>query len=228
MKKQQRVALVCASPVSRNALSRLPGLRDELTWVKGTTPSATGRAANALGGHAVRDYADLTAAAVVLIRATDEAVAGVVEELLSADLDWHDRTVVLFESGLDSTALAPLARAGAHAASLNHLDASDSLLLLEGAQEARRRLRRLLARGRHTLIELKPGTKDEYLSAVDRCTNGFMPVIAAAVDGFMRAGMEKAAAEKTAASLFERSLRAYLRAGKRLLKPAKPQASAQA
>lgn len=228
MKKQQRVALICAGPVSRSALSRLPGLRDELAWVKATTPAAAGRAANTLGGRAVRDYADLGGAAIVLIRASDDAVAGVVEELQSADLDWQDRTVVLFESGFDSTALAPLSEAGAHAASLNHLDALESLLLLEGTHEARRRVRRLLATGRHRLIELKPGTKGEYLSAVERCTSGFMPVIAAAVDAFMRAGMEKAAAEKTAASLFERSLRAYLRAGKRLLKPAKQQASAQA
>jgi pyrroline-5-carboxylate reductase len=99
--------------------------------------------------------------------------------------------------------------------------------VLEGTPEARRRIRRLVADGRNTIIELEPGRKNEYLTAVEGCTAAFLPAVADAVDRFIRAGMKKAAAEKTATSLFEGSLRAYLRAGKRLLRlrpPASPPA----
>lgn len=217
MKKQQRIALVCAGPVSRSGLSRLPGIRDQLVWVKSSTPSAASRAANVLGGSAVREYSELDEAGILLIRAPDDALAAVVEEL-KAELDWRGRTAVLFESSLDCTVLKPLAFAGAHIASLNLTDTISPAVLLEGTVEARRRLRPLLGAGRHNLVELKEGGKSEYLAAVYGCTVAFMPAVAEAVERFRQAGMEKAAAERTAASLFESSLRAYLRAGKRLLK----------
>jgi hypothetical protein len=227
MKKQQRIALVCMGPVSRSGLSRLPGIRDQLMWVKSSTPSAASRAANVLGGSAVREYSELDAAGILLILAPDDTLTGVVEEL-RAEMDWRGRTAVLFESSLDCTVLKPLAAAGAHIASLNMTDALSPAVLLEGTVEARRRIRPLVGGGRHNLVELNEGGKAEYLAAVHGCTVAFMPAVAEAVDGFRRAGMEKAAAEKTAASLFENSLRAYLRAGKRLLRSTKPPASLQA
>ena len=228
MKKQQRIALVCAGPVSRSGLSRLPALRAQLAWVKSSNPSAASRAANVLGGRAVREYTELGEASIVLIRAPDDLLPSVIEELRQSELEWAGRTVVLFESGLDSTALEPLALAGAHPASLSLVDAISPAVLLEGSADARRRIRNLLAGGRDNLIELTKGGKTEYRAAVHACTTAFVPAIAAAVDRFVRAGMQKAAAEKTAASLFEGSLRAYLRAGKRLLRPARPRASLQA
>ena len=218
MKNQQHVALVCGGPVSRSGLARLSGLRDQLAWVKASTPSAASRAANILGGRAVREYADLQNAGIILVRAPDSAVAGIVAEMREAEFDWTEKIVVLFETGLDSTSLQPLAFEGALVASLNQVDAVPDCLLLEGTTEARKRIRRLLTRGRHSLIELDTGGKSHYLRAVQACTTGFMPIVAEAVDGFRRAGMEKAAAQKSAALLFENSLRAYLRAGKRLLK----------
>ena len=227
MRKQQRVALVCAGPVSRSGLARLPAIRDHLVWVKSSTPSAATRAANSLGGRAVRDFSDLASADVVLISAPDAAIEPIVEELRVSDVVWRNRVVVLIDSNFDSAALATLAETGAHAASLNQVDSLPDTLVLEGTVEARRRMRRLFTDGRHTIFELEPGHKSEYLAAVDGCTSAFLPTIAQTVDHFMRAGLKKAAAEKTATSLFESSLRAYLRAGKRLLRfrpPALPPA----
>ena len=227
MRKQQRVALVCAGPVSRSGLARLPAMRDQLVWVKSSTPSAASRAANSLGGRAVRDFNDLSSADVVLISAPDAAIEPIVEELRTSEVVWRNRVVVLIDSSLDSAVLATLSEAGAHAASLNQVDSLVDTLVLEGTAEARRRMRRLLGDARHTIVELEPGHKSQYLAAVEGCTSAFLPTIAQAVDRFIRAGMKKAVAEKTATSLFESSLRAYLRAGKRLLKlrpPALPPA----
>jgi hypothetical protein len=186
--------------------------------VKSSTPSAASRAANSLGGRAVRSFSDLSSAEVLLISAPDAVLQPMIEELRASEVTWRNRVVVLIDSCLDCTVLGTLAEAGAHAVSLNQVESLADTLLLEGTAEARRRMRPLLAGGPHAIVELEPGRKCEYLAAVETCTSAFLPCVAQAVDRFMRAGMKKAAAEKTATSLFESSLRAYLRAGKRLLK----------
>jgi hypothetical protein len=219
MKKQPPVALVCAGPVNRGSLTSLPGISEQLRWIKTGHVSSTTRAVNTLGcGAAVREYSEISGAEIVLVKAPEHAAAELVSEMADAALDWTGRTVVLVDTDLDSTALARLERLGAFPASLARLNALPDTILLEGHAKAVRVLRSLL-RGRHSqVIEIRRGCKHEYLAGVRLGTSSFLPTIARAIDHFLQAGMQKAAAEKTAAFLFEDSIRAYCRAGKRLLR----------
>jgi hypothetical protein len=219
MKKQPPVALVCAGPVNRGSLGSLPGIVEKLRWIKTGHVSSTTRAVNTLGcGTAVREYAGISGAEIVLVKAPEPVVADLVAEMADAALDWTGRTVVLVDTDLDSMALAPLEQLGAFPASLTRLNALPDTVLLEGHAEAVRAVRRLLRSRSPQVIEIHRGCKHEYLAGVRLGTSSFLPTIAGAIDHFLRAGMQKAAAEKTAAFLFEDSIRAYFRAGKRLLR----------
>lgn len=223
MKKQRPIALVCAGPVSRTALLRLPALADQLGWVKSGTISAASRVVNSMGyGKPVREFGDLEGADILLVHVPDGALQAILADLGSCDLDWKGRTVVLFDSSHDSSMLTPLERKGALPATANWLGPSPERYLIEGHPEALRRLRPVLRQRNAQVVQLRRGAKAEYLSAVQLATTAFFPQISAVIDQFRRAGIEKSAAERTAVSLFEGSIRAYFRAGKRLLNaPAK-------
>ena len=219
MKDQPRVGLVCAGQISRSAVGKLPGLRQRVHWVKSGTISAASRAANALGsGLPVRDWIGLRQASVILVQAPDEAIPELICEMAKSELDWKERSVVLIDSDFDSTALALLERHGACPGSLNWLGSSPDRYLIEGKHEAVVRMKSLLPRRGSEIIEIRRGGKSDYLTGVRHATDGFLPLLAASVDRFVKAGMEKGAAERTAAALVEASVRAYMRAGRRLLK----------
>jgi hypothetical protein len=171
-------------------------------------------------GEACREYGELSAAAVVIVTAPDDVLPGLIAEMANSELEWQNRTVVLFDTHLGSLALAPLERRGALTASLSSLSALPETLLIEGHPEAVRRIRRILRNRRLETVEIRRGAKVEYLKGVKMGTTLFFPTIAGTIDQFRKAGMQKAAAEKTAAWLFDSSLRAYFRAGKRLLRGA--------
>jgi hypothetical protein len=188
--------------------------------VKTGNISCATRVANALGcGIAVREYSDLSGAQIIILKAPDDSLSELLSEMAESGLDWTGRTVMLFDSDLDSSMLAPLEHLGAFPASLSRLHDLPDTLLAEGHPQAVRCFRRSLrAQHGHQLIEIRRGCKAEYLAGVRLGTTAFLPTVAAAIDHFCSAGIPKAAAEKTAASLFEGSIRAYFRAGKRLLR----------
>jgi hypothetical protein len=213
MEKRRRAALVFAGPVSRGSLTRLPGLSDQLEFIKSSSIPTASRAVNALRcGQAVRSYEELAGADLILLSAPDAVLPAIVSGLVSSKLDWRGRTVVLYDAERDSSDLEVFRRLGAVVATLNWC-ASPPRFLAEGDPEAIRRIRSL--RPGKSLMVLR--SKASYLQALRATTEDFYPLLAASVDLFRKAGMEKAAAEKTAASLFAESARTYLRAGKRLL-----------
>ncbi|MDZ4801926.1 MAG: hypothetical protein SGI92_27545 [Bryobacteraceae bacterium] len=216
MAKQQPVALVFAGPVSRGSLGRLPGLRQALAWVKSSSIATASRAVHALHeGRAVAHYADLEEASIILVSVPEHAIKGTVDALAESCLTWQHKTVVLFDTCADSSALEPLAVRGAETATLL-FHARPEQFLCEGSTEALRAVRRLT--GTTTLLVLRD--KAAYFRAVDLTTAAFYPLFSAAVDAFCSGGMTKSEAEKTTAAMIAESARTFLRAGKRLLKRA--------
>lgn len=219
MKNLPQVGLVCTGPVSRSAVARLPAIRQRVRWVKAATISAASRAANAIGNAIpVREWSGLAHAAVILIQAPDSIVTDLIGEMTKSGLEWNGRSVVLIDSDFDSTALAALEQDGASTGSLNLLGSTPDRYLIEGTEETVRSIRSLLPRRSAEIVQIRRGGKSDYLTGVKHATESFLPLLAASVDRFVKAGMEKAAAEKTAASLVEGSVRAYLRVGRRILK----------
>lgn len=222
MRIQPRVALVCAGALSRSGLVRLAALRQRIRWVKSSTISAAGRAANALGsGTPVGTWAGLENATLVLIQAPDEHIPNLIQEMAFSDLAWAGRAVILIDSNLGSGALSLLERQGAMPGSLNWLSTTPDRYLIEGQETAVRILRSLIKDRKTEIVEIRRGGKSDYLAGVQQGTDGFLRLLASTVDQFMYAGMDKPTAERTAASLMESSMRAYFRAGKRLLKEPK-------
>lgn len=220
MAKQQPVALVFAGPVSRGSLGRLPGLRQQLAWIKSSSIPTASRAVHALGcGRAVARFSDLRSAELFVISAPVGSVAEIVENLADSGLSWHERIVVLYDSGCDSSALTPLRELGAETASIFY-HARPEQFLGEGTPEALRGVRKLT--GDKTLISLR--SYDEYQRGLCVTTEEFFPMLEAAMDAFTRAGMSRPQAEQTTAVMIAESARNWLRAGKRLLakRAAKP------
>jgi hypothetical protein len=218
MKRQPWVGLVCAGPVSRSGLARIPRLAEQLGWIKSTSIATASRAVNVLrAGRAVRDIESLTKAELIVLHVTDAALDGVLAELASSGLYWPGKSVAIFHQVFDSSALSALERQGASAGCFSILGENPLRFLVEGHPAAVRRIRRLLKTYSTGVIEIERGLKPEYLASVQAATTEFIPLFAAAIEHLRRAGMQKAAAETTAAAMFDSSVKAYLRVGKRLL-----------
>ncbi|MBC7925395.1 MAG: hypothetical protein H7039_07025 [Bryobacteraceae bacterium] len=215
MAKQQPAALVFAGPVSRGSLIQLPGLQDCLGWVKSSSIPTASRAVHALGcGKAVRDYRDLSEARMFLISVPESSIGAIVQSLASSELSWQRRTVILFDSEQNSSALLPLQDRGAFAASLNYHNKPEQFLA-EGSPQALRQIRGLTAP--KPLIVLR--SKDRYLAAIRGLRDDFYPGFGLSLKELRASGLDKVSAERTAAVTLAESARVFLRAGHRLLKP---------
>lgn len=197
----------------------MPAFTERLRWVKSSTFSAASRAVNALGrGAPVRDYAALADADLLLVKVSERDMESVVGELAASQLKWPGRIVVLLDSRHDSDALHSLEHHGAMTASVNYLGSAQEVFLLEGHPDAVRTLRVMLRCPGCQVLEIRRGAKGIYDAGVRAATIDFIPLLMTAVERFRKAGMDSAAARSTAAALFEDSIRAYSRAGKRLLR----------
>jgi len=155
----------------------------------------------------------MAAADLILVSVPESLLARITNELASAELDWRGRTVLLFDSLCESSALAVLQNRGAAVASLNW-STHPERFYGEGNPAALKRVKSLT--GKQHILVLQ--SKALYLQAERASREGFYPVFASTVQLFCESGLEKATAEKTAALLFSGSIRAWLRAGHRLLK----------
>ncbi|HYO83695.1 MAG TPA: hypothetical protein VES20_19995 [Bryobacteraceae bacterium] len=219
MKKPLRVALVCAGAMNSGSLSRFPRLRERISWVMSTTPSAASRAANSLGrGKPVRCSSEIQVADVFAIRAPEAHVNRLIHDLSTCGIAWEGRVVVILDSVLDSGALARVEQAGAYAASIDCVNTIGDHPLVEGHEEALRLLGTLCDLKSHRALELRKGAKADYMNAVNCANSSFLPLVGELVECLMKAGMTKAAADNAAASLFTSAVQAWTRAGRRLLK----------
>lgn len=222
MRQTRDVALVCEGPVRSSSLVRLPHIGERLGWVRSVTTAAAGRAASTLrGGAPVRDFEEMEAADIFLISVPENSLPMVISDMAGSEVDWSGKTVALYDSLYDHVSLGPLRRRGAKTATINNVPSLDGLqYLLEGEAEAIRKLRKLIEYRGTRILELR--SKTDYIAAVHTATAEFLPLVASAVDSFVASGMDKATAENTAASLFDSSIKAYFRVGRRLLKSPGP------
>src|SRR5467141_2555026 len=103
--KARSLALVCAGPISRTTLGRLPKLAGQLGPVKSGSLQRASRAVNALrGGTPVADYGDLNGARTVLVNVPDQQLPAIVAEL-AAGVNWKHKVALLCNSSLDSSEL---------------------------------------------------------------------------------------------------------------------------
>lgn len=217
MKQAPSVALVGAGSVSRSFLARIPKLADQLGPVKAPSFRVARRIVNSLRfGYAVREHAELRDARLVLIAVPDSRAAATLEELGSAMSDWRDRSVVLCGSRQNSGLLAALAARGASVASLDPIPGMrQDHYAIAGDRAALSRLRSLLGDGAKRTIEIHPEAKEHFLRALWMASAGVMPAIDAAVMNLRHAGVERRVAVPIVEELVLKSVRGYLRAGRK-------------
>lgn len=219
MRPTPSLALICEGPVSRT-IARLPGLSEELGWVKSTSFATAKRAAKVLrAGLPVAEMRELGAARVFALTAPDGSLPDLVEELRSSGLEWRRKVVIALGTTRDIGVLKPIETEGASTATMCMLGRPEqSHYVIEGRPAAVKSLHRLLGRSAPT-IEISLGTKQTFLSSAHRIDRDFVILLANVIDRFRRCGLRKTDAEKMARDLLDTATRNYFRSGQRLLRP---------
>ena len=217
MKKPPPVALVCAGPISRTALERLPRLREELGYVKAVSFRLASRYVNTLGaGTPARTYEDISHSSLVLINVPNAATSAVITEMSSAKVTWIGKHVSLYQSLFDTSILRPFEERGATTSTLGSIGSyKKNEFLVEGSSDAARALKTyLLGRSASTII-IEQGRKGDYLKAEFMASDVFPSLIAEIVEALRRAGIPKHERERLTEVMLANALTAYLRVGSR-------------
>jgi predicted short-subunit dehydrogenase-like oxidoreductase (DUF2520 family) len=214
MKLRKSAGLVGAGGVNQSFVARMPALLEQLGPVKGSSLKVSRRIANGLrAGSGVDAYGALEPCSLIWICAPEDLLDGLAAELAST-IPLAGKTVVLCDVLRDSLWPSPLRAAGARLATLNCIPESlERKFVAEGHPLALAELRKLLARDRRRLIEIRPATKPLYLAGVHLASHLLLPWVAGAAESLRAAGFPRNEAVSAVEALGERTLRAYGKAG---------------
>lgn len=222
--RKRPLALVAAGPISQSFLGRLPWLIEHLGPVKSSSFRLASRISNTLrAGFPVANFDEFEHVRAVFVSVPARSLGQVVEELAQSPVDWRHRTVFLCDADHDSSALEALALRGAATASLAPLEGFDGKrLLIEGSRAALSAARRLIGGSDTRLIELEPGGKNAYLAGITFLTSFSLPMLTAGAECFRLAGLGPRVAAQLVERLSQRTLRGFLKAGRKALTAAPP------
>ena len=214
MKLQKTAGLVGAGGVSQSYVARMPAFLEQLGPVKGSSLKVSRRIANGLrAGVGVEGYAEFQLCDLIWICAPENLLDALASQL-AASQPLAGKTVVLCDVLRDSLWPSPLRTAGARVATLNCLpESSEQKFVAEGHPRALAELRKLLARDRRRLIEIRPAAKPLYLAGVHLASHLLLPWVAGAAESLRAAGFPRNEAVSAVEALGERTLRAYGKAG---------------
>ena len=214
MKLRKSAGLVGAGGVNQSFVARMPALLEQLGPVKGSSLQVSRRIANGLrAGSGVDAYSALEPCGLIWICAPEDLLDGLASELAST-ISLAGKTVVLCDVLRDSLWPSPLRTAGARLATLNCIPESlERKFVAEGHPLVLAELRKLLARDRRRLIEIRPATKPLYLAGVHLASHLLLPWVAGAAESLRAAGFPRNEAVSAVEALGERTLRAYGKAG---------------
>lgn len=217
--KKRPLALVGAGPVSRSFLIRLPWVTEQIGPVFSFSYRLASRIANSLrAGFPSADYRDFDDVRTLLVSVPARLLPRALDQLLANPIDWRHRTVLLCDAEQDSRALAALAARGAATASFAPLEGFEtSWLLLEGDWPALIAARRLLAHREVRLLELRPNRKAAYLAGIAFLGVLSIPTLSAANDCFRQAGLSPHLTAQLIERLSQRTLRGFLKSGRKSL-----------
>ena len=207
-------ALIAAGRVNGSFVARLPRLAVQLGPVAAQSYRVASRIVNTLGaGHAVKEYAALTRSRLILICVDPGRVAGVADRLGKCEV--RGRVVLLCDCGRDSSAIGELAARGAAIGSLNPVPGAEGWMALEGQKPALREAQGL-ARDLHAnAIEVIAGRMPRFVAGVQLATTQFRPLLSASAECFREAGLSARTASRLLETVYESSLRAHVRSGRR-------------
>ncbi len=211
-----RYALVGAGSVGKSFLADLPHLSRELGPVAGGSFRLASRIANTLGaGFAVRNMDALDSSRVILICAGGGAISGLVGDLSRAVISWPRKTLLLCDSNLFSDSLPEFHLRGAFTGSINALGGSRERFVVEGDRPAVLGAKHLARELKVPSLELNREKVATYGAALMFSSSLFTPLLDSCIKCLREAGVGGATAGSVTELLFQRTLRAYLHAGKK-------------
>src|ERR1700685_2074525 len=194
MKKPKSVGLIGAGSLADSPLTRFWWLPDRLGPVKSTSYRLASRIANMLlAGHPVKDYAEFESCILILVSVPEENVPQVVSEMLSAEISWRGKAVVLCSTWLDSTSLRELSARGAFVGSISEIPGfDDQRYLVEGDPFAIRQSKLLVEHRDRRAVAIERPLKPFYLAALT-CTGSLLfALVRVASEALQHAGIPPA------------------------------------
>ena len=215
--KQHSIGLVCAGGVIKSWLAKRSAFLEALGPVKATGLRVASRMANSLrAGRAVESYRALSSCSMIFVSVPPPALPGVLDELAVAEIGWQGKTIVVVDGNLDADDLRAFEVRQASPATLDLIDASPPLrLAVQGDAKTVKSLRKLFEREGARLFEVKSGAKAAYQAGLTLAGSATAPILAAAVECFLAAGLDLPQAQAVADLAMTRARRAYLKAGKK-------------
>jgi predicted short-subunit dehydrogenase-like oxidoreductase (DUF2520 family) len=217
MKKAKSVGLIGAGSLTDSPLTRFWWLSERLGPVKSASYRVASRIANMLqAGHPVKDYAEFESCILILISVPEEDVSQVVSDLLSADISWRGKAVVLCSAWLDSSELRELSARGASVGSISPIPGfDDQRYLVEGDSLAIRESKRLVEHRERRAVAIERQLKPFYLAALT-CTGSLLfALLRVAFEALHHAGIPPGLSATLLEPQIPRTLRAFLKGGRR-------------
>jgi predicted short-subunit dehydrogenase-like oxidoreductase (DUF2520 family) len=191
-------------------------LIDFLGPIKAQTFRVASRLANNLrAGYSVKTFEELDDSRVILIAVPDSLLAETVEDLVRSRINWHGKVAVLCGSSRDCSELRRLVSSGAATASLEEIEGMQGQFVAEGHRMGVREIRALVQPRGTKIFELRESQKALYHAGVSFATNLIVPLVESSFECLMRAGLSSTTASAVITVLTERSVRGYLKAGRK-------------
>ncbi len=220
MTQSCQVGLVISSPVNDWPIIRLRNLAERLGPVKARTYRQASRVVNFLrAGYPVHDWKEITRAPVVLVCTPEGDVGEVAAGLVSARRNWAREMAVIFGVSTPDGVLGELSASGAACCVAGMVDALENVFLVAGDSRAVREAMRLIEGGGARGLQIRSNSQPLAEAAVSSVSWLLMPLLEASAKGWQQAGLTRRHARQLAEAVIDRSLRSYLKAGRRAWKP---------
>jgi predicted short-subunit dehydrogenase-like oxidoreductase (DUF2520 family) len=221
MKKAQLVGLIGTGSLTDSPLTRFWWLSERLGPVKSASYRVASRIANMLqAGHPVKDYAEFESCVLILVCVREASVSQIVSEMLSAEISWPGKAVVLCSTWLDSSELRELSARGASVGSISPIPGfEDERYLVEGDPLAIRQSKRLVEYRDRRAVAIERPLKPFYLAALT-CTGTLLfALLHVALESLHHARIPPGLSATLLERQITRTLRTFLKGGRRAFPP---------
>jgi hypothetical protein len=203
-----------AGAVGKSLIGRLPGKARDIGPIACVSYRVASRIANTLrAGHAAREPGDLNTSRTILFHSPPDQIAGLAPVLLSDQIHWTGKSLVLCDCELPSDLLACLTERGASAASASEFGIA-GYLAIQGTGPALTAAHRMARELRLKAIDIPPGAGTTFKAAITFATCAFTPLIDRVATLLRQAGVRETEAPRLAAALFQKTAADYIHSGK--------------
>lgn len=212
----RQFGLAAAGSASRSFLPRLPFLARRLGPVASTSYRLAARIANALkAGAAAKELVDLNGSEVILLCAPEASIERLVRGLTEARLDWTAKSLLFCDSRAYTCDFPRFRELGASVASINPIEEYPGRYVIEGDPDALRQARLLVRDLKGKAIEIASDRIRMYDAARTLAGSLFTPLIETCNECIRQAGLTGPAAATLTEALLQRSLRGFMRSGRK-------------